>query len=216
MIVRTAALVVGLSLLAPTAFGQPRFELGGGPQYGLQRNPMTPGWLVSGGFEIDGQEFVVEGGWSLHERMREIHDRWDPWDEYPGSETARSFYLTMAAGIRGGLDQEKRFSPFYQLLVGGLMARHRTDYDWTGYDAEEENRRCGGYGDGVLLHPCVRYPEYEEEKTKGFLMQPGVGMDVRVAGAVKARLALDLMVLAHRDWGMTTIPRMSLQAIVAF
>ena len=158
----------------------------------------------------------MEGGCSLHERMQEIHGRWDPWDEHPGSEVARSFYLTMAAGIRGGLDQEKRFSPFYQLLAGGLMAHHRTTYDWTGYDAEEANRRCGGYGDGVLLHPCVRYPEYEEEKFNAFVMQPGVGMDVRVAGAVKARLALDLMVLAHRDWGMVQIPRMSLRAVVAF
>ncbi len=216
MIVRTAALVVGLSLLAPAASGQTRFELGAGPEYGLQREPMTHGWLVSGGFEIDGQEFVVEAGWSLNERMQEIHGRWDPLDEYPGSEVARSFYLTMAAGIRGGLDREKRFSPFYQLLVGGLMSRHRTDYDWTGYDAEEANRRCGGYGDGVLLSPCVRYPEYREQKSNAFVMQPGVGMDVRVAGTVKARLALDLMVLAHRDWGMITIPRMSLQAVIAF
>ena len=42
---------------------------------------MTHGWLVSGGFEIDGQEFVVEAGWSLNERMQEIHGRWDPLDE---------------------------------------------------------------------------------------------------------------------------------------
>lgn len=216
MIVRTAALAVGLSLLVPAASAQARFELGAGPQYGLQREPMTHGWLVSGGFEIDGQEFVVEAGWSLNERMQEIHGRWDPLDEYPGSEVARSFYLTMAAGIRGGLDQEKRFSPFYQLLAGGLMSRHRTDYDWTGIDAEAANRRCGGYGDGVLLSPCVRYPEYREQKTKGFLMQPGIGMDVRVAGGVKARLALDLMALAHRDWGMIAIPRMSLRVVAAF
>ena len=45
----TAAVVVGLSLLAPTAFGQTRFEFGVGPQYGLQREPMTPGWLRAAG-----------------------------------------------------------------------------------------------------------------------------------------------------------------------
>ncbi len=216
MIARTAALVVGVSLLAPAASGQTRFELGAGPQYGLQQEPMTHGWLVSGGFEIDGQEFVVEAGWSLNERMQEVHGRWDPRDEYPGSEVARSFYLTMAAGIRSGLDQEKRFSPFYQLLAGGLMSRHRTDYDWSDIDAEAANRRCGLFAGDRLLSPCVRYPEYREEKTKGFLMQPGVGMDVRVAGGVKARLSLDLMALAHRDWGINTIPRMSLRVIAAF
>ena len=218
MIVRTAALVVVVSLLAPAASGQTRFELAAGPQYGLQREPMTHGWLVSGGFESDGQEFVVEAGWSLNERMQEVWGRWDPHDEYPGSEVARTFYLTMAAGIRGGLDQGKRFSPFYQLLAGGLMVRHRRDFDWSDIAAEAEaaNRRCGGYGDGVLLSPCVRYPEYEEQKSNAFVMQPGVGMDVRVAGGVKARLSLDLMALAHRDSGMVTIPRMSLRVVATF
>lgn len=219
MIVHAVVLVVGVLLLSPAAAsGQPRFELEAGAQYGLQQNPMTPGWIVSGGFEIDGQEFVVEAAWSRYVRTQEVYGRYDPFDEYPGSETVRSHYLTLAAGIRGGVDQEKRFSPFYQLLVGGLRSRHRTDYDWTGIDTEAENRDCGGFAGDRLLFPCfnVRYPEYQEEGSKGFLMQPGVGLDVRVVQRLKIRLATDLMALAHREWGMVLLPRMSLRVVAAF
>lgn len=219
MIVRAVVLVVGELLLSSAiTSGQTRFELEAGPQYGLQQNPMTPGWVVSGGFEIDGQEFVVEASWNRYVRTQEVHGRYDPFDEYPGSETLRSHYLTLAAGIRGGLDQEGRFSPFYQLLVGGLRARHRTDYDWTGIDTETENRNCGGFAGDRLLFPCfnVPYPEYRVERSKGFLMQPGVGLAVRVAQRLKARLALDMLTLAHRDWGMVLLPRMSLRVVAAF
>ena len=45
----------------PTAGGQTRFELAVGAQYGLRQEPaFVPGWVVAGGFEIDGREFVVE------------------------------------------------------------------------------------------------------------------------------------------------------------
>ena len=60
MIARTA--LIGVVLLAAgAASGQTRFELAVGAQYGLQQEPaFVPGWVVAGGFEIDGQEFVVE------------------------------------------------------------------------------------------------------------------------------------------------------------
>ena len=152
MIARTALIVVVL-LAAGAARGQTRFELAVGAQYGLQQEPaFVPGWVVAGGFEIDGQEFVVEAAWDRFVRTQEVYGRFDPFDEYPGMETLDHRYLTMAAGIRGGLDQEKRFSPFYQVLVGGFTSRFRTDYDWTGIDVEAENRNCGIWaGTGCCL-----------------------------------------------------------------
>ena len=218
MIARTA--LIGVALLAAgAASGQTRFELAVGAQYGLQREPaFVPGWVVAGGFEIDGQKFVVEAVWDRFVRTQEVYGRFDPFDEYPGMETIDLRYLTMAAGIRGGLDQEKRFSPFYQVLVGGFTSRFRTDYDWTGIDVEAENRNCGGFAGDRLLSPCYNLPyeEYDERRSHAFLMQPGVGLDVRVAGRVKARLVTDFLALAHRDWGMVTIPRMSLRIVAAF
>ena len=47
-------------------------------------------------------------------------------------------------------------------------------------------------------------------------MQPGVGLDVGVVGRVEARLVTDLLTLAHRNWGMVTIPRMSFRIVAAF
>ena len=42
-------------------------------------------------------------------------------------------------------------------------------------DTETANTECGGYVDGVLVHPClyVPYPEFDEERRAGFVMQPG-------------------------------------------
>ena len=178
MIARTALIVVVL-LAAGAARGQTRFELAVGAQYGLQQEPaFVPGWVVAGGFEIDGQEFVVEAAWDRFVRTQEVYGRFDPFDEYPGMETLDHRYLTMAAGIRGGLDQEKRFSPFYQVLVGGFTSRFRTELD--------RHRRGGGepqlrhLGGDRLLSPCynLRYEEYDERRSHAFLMQPGVGLDV--------------------------------------
>ena len=36
----------------------------------------------------------------------------------------------LAAGVRGSQHQGQRFSPFYQVLLGGLSTRFRTDYEW--------------------------------------------------------------------------------------
>jgi hypothetical protein len=185
MIARTA--LVGVVLLAAAAAsGQTRFELAVGTQYGLQQEPaVVPGWVVSGGFEIDGQEFVVEAAWDRFVRTQEVYGRLDPFDEYPGMETIDLRYLTMTAGIRGGLDQEKRFSPFYQVLVGGFASRFRTDYDWTGIDVETENRNCGIWAGDWLLSPCynLRYEEYDERRGHMVYHQPSSAWTWTVPGA---------------------------------
>ena len=69
---RFAMLFVGwllcLVLPAPAAEAQtwPRgFEIAAGAMYGFQdpERPVTPGWIVSSGFDLGGQSFVVEGAW---------------------------------------------------------------------------------------------------------------------------------------------------------
>ena len=65
MIKRTALAVTVLALAAAPGEGQTRFEVAMGPQFGVQdrETPISRGWIVSTGFEIDGQDYVVEGSW---------------------------------------------------------------------------------------------------------------------------------------------------------
>ena len=88
--------------------------------------------------------------------------------------------------------------------MGGLSTRFRTDYEWpASIDTEAENANCGGFAGDRLLFPCfnLRYPEYEEQRRHSFLMQPGVGLDVRVQQRLKVRLLTDLLALANRERG---------------
>ena len=219
MIARAAVLIGGLLVLAPAAGGQTRFEIAAGAHYGLQQRPLTPGWAVAGGFRIDQQDFVVEAAWSRHVTTRELRFGFGPFDDDVGSETSRSRYLMLAAGVRGGQRRGQRFTPFYQVLVGGLSTRFRTDYAWpASIDTEAENADCGGFAGDRLLFPCfnLRYPEYEEDRRHWFLMQPGVGLDVLVQQRLKVRLSTDLLALANRDRGTVLVPRMSIRVAVGF
>lgn len=218
MITRTAALVVGVLLLAPAvSAGQTRFEIAAGTHYEGSRPPLTPGWVVSGGFEIDQQDFVVEASWRRRTatRTRRLFDEFG--DEVNGLETSRSRYLFLTAGVRSRLTPGRRFSPFYQVLAGGYRTRFRTDYEWpASFDAEAANARCGGFVGERLVFPCTNlpYPEYEEQRFQGFLMQPGVGLDARVHRALGVRLVTDLFVFVNRERGMALAPRLSLRVVV--
>ena len=230
MFARLAGLIGGgllLTLIVPAAAaGQTRFELGAGIQYGVRTlsPPLTRGWIASGGFEIDQQDFVVEVSWHRRRVTRERRffapgglDGFEVLDEV-SREIYRGSMLTVAAGVRGGDPRGRRFSPFYQVLVGGMSLRLRTDYEWpASIDTDAENANCGGYFGDELVAPClnVLYPEYELEHRAAFLMQPGVGLDVRVARAVKVRLVTDLLVVADRDY-MTVVPRLSGRIVVGF
>lgn len=218
MIIRTAALVVGVLLLAPAVSGgQTRFEIAAGTHYEGSRAPLTPGWVVSGGFRIDQQDFVVEASWRRRttpgtSRLFDQHG-----NEVFGLETSRDRYLYLAAGVRSRLTPGRRFSPFYQVLAGGYRTRFRTDYEWPArFDTEAANAGCGGYAGDLLLSPCrnLRYPEYEEYGFQGFLMQPGVGLDARVHRALGVRLVTDLFVFVNRERGMAFWPRLSLRVVV--
>ena len=220
MIARVATLIGGSSLLiliVPVASeGQSRFEIAAGTHYGLSQRPLTAGWIVSGGFEIDQQNFVVEGAWHRRMQTRELRFGFDE-DGDLGSETYRSRYLMFAAGVRSE-DRPERFAPFYQVLLGGFSAVFRTDYEWpASIDVEAENANCGGFVGDELVFPClnVPYPEFEEQREAGFLMQPGVGLDVRVRRGLKLRLMTDLLVVANRDY-VTVAPRLSARVVVGF
>ena len=90
--------------------------------------------------------------------------------------------MTLAAGIRSRA-QEGILAPFYHVLLGGIQARWRTDNEYPdSIDVDAANARCGGYADGVKIDACfnVPYPEFREQREQGFMMQPGLGLDVRL------------------------------------
>ncbi len=221
MIARVAMPIGGMLLLflmlPARSEGQPRFEIAAGTHYGLQQRPLTAGWILTGGFPIDQQDFVVEGAWHRRMTTRELRFGFDDFGDDVGRETYRSRYLMLAAGVRGG-QRQGRISPFYQVLFGGISTRFRTDYEWpASLDVEAENADCGGFIGDELVFPClnVPYPEFEEERNAGFLMQPGVGLDVLVQRRVKLRLVTDLLVIADRDY-VVLAPRLSARIIVGF
>lgn len=205
MIKRTALLWMLLAAASPPAEGQTRFEVAAGPQFGMQdrETPISRGWIVSTGFEVDGQDYVVEGSWH---RAGSAHERYfggdHPWDNI-GLELRSGRILTLAAGIRSR-DQEGAVVPFYHVLLGGFQSVWRTDFEYpASLDVEAGNAEpCGGYADGVLVHPCldVPYPAYREEREHAFMMQPGLGLDVRIRREVAVRVAADLLFLVNRTY----------------
>ena len=205
--VRRVAMFVGglmwLVLPASAADAQTRphrFEIAAGTMYGFQdpERPMTAGWIISSGFDLGRQSFVVEGAWH-----REVYALEHPWDfDEVFRESIQSRYWMLMGGVRGGKPRG-RVVPYYQVLAGGFAARFRRDYEWpASIDTETANAECGGYVDGVLVHPClyVPYPEFDEEGSAGFVVQPGMGVDVDVWRRFTLRLAADLPLLASGDY----------------
>ena len=219
--VRRFAMFVGglMCLVLPASAAEAqtrphRFEIAAGTMYGFQdpERPVTAGWNVSSGFDLGRQSLVVEGAW--HRDAYALEHQWD-FDEV-FRETLQSRYWMLMGGVRGGMRQG-RVAPYYQVLAGGFAARFRRDYDWpASIDTEMANAECGGYADGVLVHPCLRvpYPEFDEERRAGFVVQPGVGVDVNVWRRFTLRLAADLPILASRDY-IVLRPKLSARVVVA-
>ena len=117
-----AVLFVGvlmcLVLPAAAAKAQTRphtFEIAAGTQYGVQdpERPVTPGWIVSSGFDLGGQVFVVEGAWH-----REAYVLEHPWDfDEVFREKLQSRNWMLMAGVRGG-ERQGRVVPYCQVLAG--------------------------------------------------------------------------------------------------
>ena len=207
-----------LVLPASAAGAQPRpqpFEIAVGTQYGLQdpERPVTPGWILASGFDLGGHSFVLEGTWH-----REAYVLDHPWglDEVL-RESIKSRYWMVLGGVRSG-ERQGRVVPYYQILAGGFAFRFRSDNEWpASIDTERENAECGIHDDGVLVVSCpyVPYPEFREERATGFVMQPGMGVDVNVWRKLTLRLAADLPILAGRDY-VVLRPKLSARVVVGF
>lgn len=220
MISRAALLGALLALTTASAESQTRFDVSLGPQFGLQdrETPLSRGWLVSTGFEIDGQEFVVEGSWHL---SGSAHERYFGYSEDPrdsiGLELRSGRIMTVAAGVRSP-KSERPIAPFYQVLAGGAQFVWRTDYEYpASIDVEVENAYCGILHDGVLVAPCVNlpYPEFDEERNQAFVLQTGAGLEVRIRREIAVRVAADVLFLANREYvgGLT---RLSARVVIEF
>lgn len=210
-----AGAVLSVAAAAPSE-GQNRSEVAAGVQFGPgPQPPVTRGWVVSTGFEIDRQDFVVEGAWHLRTSTRELGFGGGPADQ--GRETDRSRFLTLAAGVRGR-DSGGPISPFYQVLLGGFQTVYRTDYEWPeSVDADAANVDCGLWAGDEKISGClnVPYPEFREQRNVGFLMQPGAGLEVRAGGGLGFRVATDLLVFANREY-VVLRPRVSARVVVGF
>ena len=217
---RLAVFAGGLMCLMPLASAAEaqtrpqRFEIAAGTMYGFQdpERPVTAGWIVSSGFDLRRQSFVVEAAWH-----RDAYALEHPWEfDEVFRERLRSRYWMVMGGVRGG-ERQGRVAPYYQVLAGGFAARFRRDYEWpASIDTETANAECGGYVDGVLVHPClnVPYPEFDEERRAGFVVQPGLGVDVNVWRRFTLRLAADVPILASGDY-VVLRPKLSARVVVA-
>ena len=191
-----------------------RFEIAAGTMYGFQdpERPLTAGWILSSGFDLGRQSVVLEGAWH-----REAYALERPWhlDEVV-RERIQSRYWMLLGGVRGG-KRQGRVVPYYQVLAGGFAARFRRDNEWpASLDTETANVECGTYFDGELVRPClyVPYPEFDEERNAGFVVQPGMGVDVNVWRRFTLRLAADLPILAGSDY-IVFRPKLSARVVVA-
>ena len=104
-----------------------RFEIAAGTMYGFQdpERPVTAGWIVSSGFDLGRQSFVVEGAWH-----RDAYALEHPWEfDEVFRERLQSRYWMLTGGVRGG-KRQGRVAPYYQVLAGGFAARFRRDYEW--------------------------------------------------------------------------------------
>lgn len=217
---RTALLGMVLALTAAPAESQTRFDVSMGPQFGMQdrETPLSRGWIVSAGFEIDGQDFVVEGSWHLSGSAHERYFGGDDPRHDIGLELHSGRILSLAAGVRSR-KSERPVAPFYQVLAGGAQFVWRTDYEYpAALDVEAANARsCGNYADGVLTHPClrVRYPEFREERNQGFLLQTGAGLEVRIRREIAFRVAADVMFMANREY-VGGFSRLSARVVIGF
>ena len=104
------------------------------------------------------------------------------------------------------------------MLLGGIQAVRRTDYEYPdSIDVDAENARCGGYADGVKVSPClnVPYPEYREQREQGFMMQPGLGLDVRIRRDLAVRVTADLLFMVNRTY-VAGYSRMSARVVIGW
>lgn len=196
--------------------------------YGFQdpERALTPGWGLAGAVEIGGQTLVVDVAWHQRTYVWEFPDAfWHSDDLFADVEPIEGLvrhvsqprYGIATAGLRVGGREGQRLGLYYQMLVGGFWGRFRSDFEYPeAWDIAAANAACGGYIDGVLVHPCTYppYPASDEERVAGFVVMPGTGIEVEVWRQAALRFGVDLPVIASPQ-GATMRPRLTGRLVVS-
>ena len=112
-----------------------RFEIAAGTMYGFQdpERPVTAGWIVSSGFNLGRQSFVVEGAWH-----RDAYALEHPWDfDEVFIERLQSRYWMLMGGVQGG-KRQGRVSPYYWCVT-----RKSLQFDFHGASNTAAQNRPG-------------------------------------------------------------------------
>ena len=214
-----ALIAVALLLLLPgRVAGQRSFDISAGAFWGghAPDGPVAAGWVQSSRF-LD--QWVFEGA----SRVDTVFEGRASDFDRDVRVTREDRYETLMGGLRSP-SAEGWVGFYYQLLGGGFRIARTITYESDKVDIEAANARCGTFGgDGAFVSPCEP-PFPAGETAYGFVVQPGVGVElwgpefeVPFLSLVELgfRVAADLPVLASRDQ-VRAKPRMAAMLVVGF
>ena len=213
-----AVIALALLLLPGGAAAQPSFDFSFGAFLGGHgpEGRATAGWVQSSRFF---DQWVFEGashaatlfeerGWHFDGDVRVTHE---------------DRYETLLGGLRSP-SHEGWVGFYYQLLAGAFRVARTTTYESDAVDVEAANARCPTFdGDGTFGLRCDP-PFPAGETAYGFVMQPGVGVEIRGPGfdapfiqfaELGFRVAADLPILANLDH-VEVKPRLAGMLVVGF
>ena len=214
-----AVVAVALLLLPGGAVAQRSFDFSAGGFWGghAPDGPVAAGWVQSSRL-LD--QWVLEGT----SRVNTVFEgRGLDFDGGDVRVTREDRYETLVGGLRSPSGQGW-IDFYYQLLAGGFRIARTMTYESDTVDIEAENARCGTFGgDGTFASPCDP-PFPAGETAYGFVLQPGVGVnlwgpdfDLPLLSLAELgfRIAADLPILANRDH-VEVRPRMAVMLVVGF
>lgn len=214
-----AVVAVALLLLPGGAVAQRSFDFSAGGFWGghAPDGPVAAGWVQSSRL-LD--QWVLEGT----SRVNTVFEgRGLDFDGGDVRVTREDRYETLVGGLRSPSGQGW-IDFYYQLLAGGFRIARTMTYESDTVDIEAENARCGTFGgDGTFASACDP-PFPAGETAYGFVLQPGVGVnlwgpdfDLPLLSLAELgfRIAADLPILANRDH-VEVRPRMAVMLVVGF
>ena len=216
----TSRVVIAVALLLPPggAAAQRSFDFSAGGFWGghAPDGPVSAGWIQSSRF-LD--QWVLEGT----SRVDTVFEERGPDFDGDVRVTRESRYEALLGGLRSP-SAEGWVGFYYQLLAGAFRVARKVTYESDTVDVEAENARCRAFGGaGTFAFPCDP-PFPEGETAYGFVLQPGVGVelwgpefDVPFISLVELRfrVAADLPILANRD-EVAVKPRLAGMLVVGF
>ena len=214
-----AVVAVALLLLPGGAVAQRSFDFSARGFWGghAPDGPVVAGWVQSSRL-LD--QWVLEGT----SRVDTVFEgRGLDFDGGDVRVTREDRYETLVGGLRSPSGQGW-IDFYYQLLAGGFRIARTMTYESDTVDIEAENARCGTLGgDGTFASACDP-PFPAGETAYGFVLQPGVGVnlwgpdfDLPLLSLAELgfRIAADLPILANRDH-VEVRPRMAVMLVVGF